>query len=89
MAGKQVFNENDIGELIGDIEALDSDVVHKVFLRRLIVEGNFNEGENYLFDLLEKQKTKSILDIGKEFYETLSKKSDEELQNGNFSREEI
>lgn len=89
MAGKEVFNENDIGELIGDIEALDSNVVHKVFLRRLTVEGKFNEGENYLFEILEKQKTKGILDIGKEFYENLSKKSDEELEKGDFSREEI
>ena len=52
------------------------------------VGGNFAEAENFLFELAEKDSQAAAI-IGEQFYETLQKKDDDELEKGNLSREEL
>lgn len=50
--------------------------------------GRYSKAEDILFELIESDFN-NIHNIGKQFYRNLSLKTDDELTNGNFSREEI
>ena len=50
--------------------------------------GRYSKAEDILFELIESD-FKNIHNTGKQFYRDLSLKTDDELINGNFSREEI
>lgn len=54
----------------------------------LVDEGKINEAENQLFDFLD-ENTLDDLKISLLFYDYLNRKTDEFLQDNNFSREEI
>ena len=60
-----------------------------IVLKKLVAEGKFNEGENFLFEEAKKNITPRVFNIGTWFYETLNEKEDEELLKANFTREEI
>ena len=64
-----------------------TDLLHKELLQ-FLSEGRICEAENFLFDNLDKS-FQSHLALSLDFYERLNLLSDEELENGNFSREEI
>lgn len=50
----------------------------------------YDEAENILYEILEDQEfSKNVIDKALSFYETLLTKSDDDLDNGNLSREEI
>lgn len=51
---------------------------------------NYDKAENILYEVLEDNNfDKAVLENGISFYEELLTKSDEDLENGNLSREEI
>lgn len=51
---------------------------------------NYDKAENILYEVLEDNNfDKAVLESGISFYEELLTKSDEDLENGNLSREEI
>ncbi len=72
-----------------NIEKLSGDDMIYIVLKKLIAEGKYNEGENFLFEEANKNITPRLFNIGTWFYESLSEKDDEELLKGNFTREEI
>lgn len=61
----------------------------QIILSRMIAAGQFNEAENFLFAEIEKNPRSEHYSIAEVFYAELSKKTDRELEHGNFSREEI
>ena len=72
-----------------DFESLSGDDMIYIVLKKLVAEGKFNEGENFLFEEAKKNITPRVFNIVTWFYETLNEKEDEELLKANFTREEI
>nr|WP_261851535.1 DUF6483 family protein [Clostridium folliculivorans] len=72
-----------------DLNNIGSTDLLQLLLKRMVYEGEYNKAENLLFEELEKNKTKSIQDVGIKFYNMLLEKSDEDLIKNNFSREEV
>lgn len=60
-----------------------------ITLRGLISKGKIDEAEDMLFNEAENNPSEEIYEIGEKMYSLLSKKSDDELEAYNFSREEI
>ncbi len=89
---KVVFKKESevIYEISGDVqneeELTSIDQLHLV-LCRMIREGKISEAEDMLFDCLE-YSDKYIL-LSTDFYQRLNRLSDEELELGGFSREEV
>lgn len=89
--GKLVHNAKEDSEPITIENLTDKDIL-KLNLKKLISKGAYNEAENLLFSTINTKKTYNLDDliaVSNWFYEELSSKSDEELNNNNFSRSEI
>lgn len=86
LLGKQMEQEGEIASALSR-EAAKKDET----LRRMIDEGQINEAEEILFDILEnaiwEDKQKAALALS--FYDHVNEKEDEFLEKANFSREEI
>ncbi|MFV3010976.1 DUF6483 family protein [Clostridium botulinum] len=90
---------DDLGKLFGktvlendkniDAEKIGSTDLFKIILNKLFHEGNYDKAEDLIFEELEKNDSPEVYEIAVEFYNALLQKSDEELNEGNFSREEI
>ncbi|MHB8034000.1 hypothetical protein CF069_08625 [Clostridium botulinum] len=90
---------DDLGKLFGktilendkniDTKKIGSTDLFKIILNKLFYEGNYDKAEDLIFEELEKNDSPEVYEIAVEFYNALLKKSDEELNEGNFSREEI
>ena len=90
--GKNIANsitnaKNDSDRI--SIESLsDKDMIF-IILKKMISEKKYNEAENILFEFIEKNKNDLISETVEWFYKELSSKSDKDLLENNFSREEI
>ena len=86
LLGKQMEQEGEIASALSR-EAAKKDET----LKKRIDEGNINEAEELLFDLLENEpwedKQKAALALS--FYDHLNGKEDAFLEKANFSREEL
>ncbi len=60
-----------------------------LLLRNLINSGRFNDGEDFLFENIVSKPSVRARKIAFWFYKKLMNKSDAELINGNFTRDEI
>ncbi|EDU38578.1 DUF6483 family protein [Clostridium sporogenes] len=90
---------DDLGKLFGktilendkniDTEKIGSTDLFKIILNKLFYEGNYDKAEDLIFEELEKNDSPEVYEIAVEFYNALLKKSDEELNESNFSRDEI
>lgn len=60
-----------------------------ISVKRLFFQGKLGEAEDLLFSSIEKNNTKNSIFIAGEFYTLLMELSDEELEEKNFSREEV
>jgi len=60
-----------------------------ISVKRLFFQGKLGEADDLLFSSIEKNKTKNSIFIAGEFYTLLMELSDEELEEKNFSREEV
>jgi hypothetical protein len=99
MAFFKKSNEENVEDI--NLEDIGSGDILRIMLKRLINDGKYNEAENMLFqeidkyevidkyEEIDKNKSQVIYEIAISFYDTLLKKSDEELEKENFSREEI
>lgn len=58
-------------------------------LNRLVLEGQIGKAEDLLFETLEEDTGTEFLKAALDFYNDLQKLSDEKLEAGGFSREEI
>ncbi|WP_461612056.1 DUF6483 family protein [Clostridium sp. Marseille-QA1073] len=72
-----------------NLSSLSSEEILQILLKKLVLEGKYNEAENVLFEELNKNPSDDLVNIGKDFYNDLLSKSDEELIKGDFSREEV
>ncbi|WP_291578923.1 DUF6483 family protein [Clostridium sp. UBA6640] len=72
-----------------NLDSLSSEEILHILLKKLVFEGKYNEAENILFEELHKNPSNDLISIGKDFYNILLSKSDEELIKGKFSREEV
>ncbi|WP_406542450.1 DUF6483 family protein [Clostridium ljungdahlii] len=72
-----------------DVQSMTIQDVLPILLKKLIFQGKYNEAENLLFEELKKNPSDDLIKIGKDFYNMLLLKSDEDLTKANFSREEI
>lgn len=88
---KTIFKVKDEGEPIEIGNLSDKDII-TIILKKLIMEKNFSVGEDTLFEFaenIEEMSKEEILQIGQWFYDELASLKEEELLQGNFSREEI
>lgn len=87
--GCTIFNREtashyDIGD---EIKQLETDLLYRQ-LHDLLSNNKFNDAENLLFDMIDSTNS-SHLFIAIDFYEKLSRMSDAELEEHDFSKEEI
>ena len=77
-------------EIVGNIDDSDSltgtDIQHLV-LMKLIRQGEYCKAEDMLFDNLE--YSDKYIELASDFYQRLNSLSDEQLELGGFSRDEI
>lgn len=64
-------------------------VISSIGVKRLFFQGKLGEAEDLLFSSIEKNKTRNSVFIAGEFYTLMMELSDEELEEKNFSREEV
>lgn len=89
MVAKLLFGKSfDNYEEIIINHGIEEDVL-LITLKRLVFEGKANEAEDMLFDEAKHNKIKNLSYVVIEFYTMLMNKSDEELKDLNFSKEEI
>lgn len=71
------------------LNEIGSGDVIQIVLKHLINRGEFNKAENIIFEEISKNNSQELYSIAINFYNLLLEKSDEELENANFTREEI
>lgn len=76
ITAEKFYESNDLGD-------------DTMYLNHLVDSGEINFAENLLFDKIEKHKTVDLLETGLSFYIYLNSKSDDFLEEHNFSRQEI
>lgn len=88
-----VFNKRESEvqyEIVGNIEDSNSltptDLLH-LELMTMIREGRYGEAEDLLFDQM--QYSDKYIELASDFYQRLNALSDEQLEAGGFSRDEI
>jgi len=86
--GKTILNVKDDPEPIVIENLTDKDIL-LIALKKLISEKKFNEAEDVLFKYAETNNSNDILKAGQWFYWNLSQKSDNELVENDFNRDEI
>jgi len=77
---------NDLISKLKDVEF--SDTVKQRLFKYYEHSGNFSKAEDILFELID-NNSDEIFANALSFYERLKLKSDDELQSGNFSRDEV
>jgi|SRR5699024_5465783 len=82
-----IFKKDDINYRINEENYTKTDLLYKQILE-LLKELKINEAENLLFESIDSDD-QNYLKIALDFYQRLNKLSDEELEKGNFTREEI
>ncbi|MBS5938725.1 hypothetical protein E5347_13925 [Clostridium sartagoforme] len=87
--GKALVNKKEDNMLLVNLENDGSSELLRIILKSLISKKEYSKAEDLLFDEIEKSKTEAIYKIAVDFYEELSEKSDEELRENNFSKEEV
>jgi hypothetical protein len=88
-AVKTVLNKEDESSETINLNDIGSGDILKIILKRLVYAGEYNNAENILFQEINKNSTQEIYQIALDFYDLLLEKSDEELLERNFTREEI
>ncbi|OAA90360.1 DUF6483 family protein [Clostridium ljungdahlii] len=88
-AGKVLFNKQSKEFENINVQSMTTQDVLPILLKKLVFQGKYNEAENLLFEELKKNPSNDLIKIGKDFYNILLLKSDEDLTKANFSREEI
>ncbi|WML33708.1 DUF6483 family protein [Clostridium sp. OS1-26] len=87
--GKIIFNKREKCSEKVNIHQMSSVDIFKIIFNKLFHDGNYNKAEDLIFDELKKNNSPEVYEIAIEFYNSLLKKSDEELNKGDFPRKEI
>lgn len=86
---KTVLNKEEESSEQVNLNDIGSGDILQIILKRLVNDGEYNKAENMLFQTINKNNSQEIYQIAVNFYNLLLEKSDEELEKGNFTREEI
>ena len=87
---RKIFQVEDEGDDIGIYEYMSDDGnVLSGIIRSLVHQNKINQAENLLFEQLEENPSKENLFIALGFYAMIGKKTEEELLEADFSKEEI
>lgn len=89
MCAKVFFNKEEKSSEKVDLEQMSSTDIFKIIFNKSFHEGDYNKAEDLIFNQLEKKNSQEVYEVALEFYNSLSKKSDEQLRQSNFTREEI
>lgn len=84
--GKKDKNYNITTEKNFENDNMGDDIT---YLYKLVDDGKINLAENILFEKIENNHSYDLLETGLDFYIYLNNKSDEFLEENNFSRQEI
>lgn len=87
--GKIVFNKKEKSSEKINMYQMSSIDIFKIIFSKLFHEGNYNKAEDLIFHEFEKNNSPEVYEVAIEFYSSLLKKSDEELDKSNFPRKEI
>ncbi|MGG7057887.1 DUF6483 family protein [Clostridium nigeriense] len=87
--GKALVKKEDDNMQVMNLEDTGSSEILRIILKSLIVKKEYNKAENFLFEEIEKDKSEANYKVAVDFYEELLTKSDEDLIENNFSREEV
>jgi hypothetical protein len=87
--GKFLLNKEEKENDVINLDQISSSNILPGVLKRLVHEGEFNKAENVLFKEWNEDGSEEMYDIAVDFYGLLQGKTDEELNRGDFSREEI
>lgn len=87
--GKIISNRKEENSEKINIEQMTSIDMFKIIFIKAVHEGDYNKAENLIFDELETNYSDEVYEIAIEFYKSLIGKSNETLNQSNFSREEI
>lgn len=72
-----------------EFEESGDENLFEIMLMKYYYEKQYNEADNLIFDELEHNHSPETQRISKEFYELLLQKTDEQLNESNFSRDEV
>jgi len=75
--------------LVVNLEDTGSSEILRIILKSLITKKEYNKAENVLFEEIEKNKSEANYKVALDFYEELLEKSNEDLLENNFSKEEV
>lgn len=87
--GKIICNKQEKSSEKINIDQMNSTDIFKIIFNKAFHGGDYNKAEELIFDELEKNNLPEVYEVAIEFYDSLLKKSDEELNKSNFPREEI
>jgi len=87
--GKLIFNKKETSSENINIKEMSSTDIFKILYNKLFHMGNYNKAEDMIFYELQKNNSPEVYKVAIEFYDSLFKKSDEDLNKNNFSRDEI
>lgn len=85
----KVINDDPLVDVNDDLTGEKRSVPLTQLLLEKIVFLRLSEAEDILFDTLDKLSSSQVISIAEWFYKKLNTLSDEELLQGNFSRNEI
>lgn len=86
---KMLFNKEEDNEHEIFLEQSESISFITAILNAMMAESEFNEAENFLFDLLEESFNEEVYKLGIDFFEKLRLKTEDQLKVANYSYEEI
>lgn len=86
--GKSLTGKKEDGEKISIENLSDKDML-LIILKKMVIDKKYNEAENILFEFMRKDEKTDFREVGEWFYNELSLKSDEDLLENNFSKNEI
>lgn len=87
--GKFLLNKEEKESDVINLDQISSANILPGVLKRLIHENEFNKAEDMLFKEWDDDIPDEMYRIGVDFYRMLMDKTDEELNRGDFSKEEI
>jgi hypothetical protein len=86
---KTVLNKEEESNEQINLNDIGSGNILQIILKRLVNDGEYNKAEDMLFETMNKNSSKATYQVAVSFYNLLIEKSDEELEKGNFTREEV
>ena len=87
--GKTLMKKEEDNMQVTNLENNGSSEILRIIIKSLLVKKEYNRAENILFEEIEKDKSEGNYKVAIDFYEELLTKSDEDLKENNFSKEEV